>query len=389
MALKQNTWKINQWYDQSVAGNVTYTGPQGLFTWGGSPYGESGRNTRGPGSHVSSPTQVGSLTTWTSLVGYYDGFQYSATRSDGTLWAWGNNSVSGQLGQNSNVNYSSPVQIPGTDWAITYAGPKTSVYATKTDGSLWSVGANDFGQLGQNNRTHYSSPVQIGSDTTWPTTKNKFGGNDYNMAAIKTDGTLWVCGYGANGQLGQNSLIKYSSPIQIPGSWATISKPPRYFQAAINTDGELWMWGAGGGGQLGQNQNGDGHQFSSPVQVPGTTWKLVCGSSSSVSATKTDGTLWSWGSNGSGILGHNNEVSYSSPVQVGSSTDWDIPLQLGSFGGGIKTDGTLWGSGSNPAGLLGQNNRTSYSSPVQVGSGAWVEMAGSGEGGSLAALDLN
>ena len=26
MALKNNTWKLNQWYDQSVAGNVSYTG---------------------------------------------------------------------------------------------------------------------------------------------------------------------------------------------------------------------------------------------------------------------------------------------------------------------------------------------------------------------------
>ena len=30
MALKNNTWKLNQWYDQSVAGNATYSGAPGV-----------------------------------------------------------------------------------------------------------------------------------------------------------------------------------------------------------------------------------------------------------------------------------------------------------------------------------------------------------------------
>ena len=34
------------------------------------------------------------------------------------------------------------------------------------------------------------------------------------------------------------------------------------------------------------------------------------------SAIKTDGTLWMWGTNYKGVLGHNNEVKYSSPTQV-------------------------------------------------------------------------
>ena len=37
---------------------------------------------------------------------------------------------------------------------------------------------------------------------------------------------------------------------------------------------------------------------------------------------KTDGTLWAWGQNDTGQLGQNNTTKYSSPVQVGSDTDW-------------------------------------------------------------------
>ena len=33
--------------------------------------------------------------------------------------------------------------------------------------TLWTCGKNSGGQLGQNNITKYSSPVQIGSDTDW------------------------------------------------------------------------------------------------------------------------------------------------------------------------------------------------------------------------------
>jgi alpha-tubulin suppressor-like RCC1 family protein len=48
-------------------------------------------------------------------------------------------------------------------------------------------------------------------------------GNNHSLAT-KTDGTLWAWGYNSNGQLGQNNTTRYSSPVQIPGtSWSSIS----------------------------------------------------------------------------------------------------------------------------------------------------------------------
>ena len=43
MGLNQNTWKINQWYDQAVAGNVSYSGSGELWAWGRNQYGQLGR----------------------------------------------------------------------------------------------------------------------------------------------------------------------------------------------------------------------------------------------------------------------------------------------------------------------------------------------------------
>jgi alpha-tubulin suppressor-like RCC1 family protein len=40
-------------------------------------------------------------------------------------------------------------------------------------------------------------------------------------------------------------------------------------------------------------------------------------------AVKTDGTLWSWGDGNFGVLGTNDTIDKSSPVQIGALTTWD------------------------------------------------------------------
>ena len=69
-------------------------------------------------------------------------------------------------------------------------------------------------------------------------------------------------------------------------------------------------------------------------------------------------TLWSWGSNSGGILGHNNQTNYSSPTQI-PGTNWsDI--------GGVKSDGTAWSWGPNESGELGINSRTYQLSLIHI-----------------------
>jgi alpha-tubulin suppressor-like RCC1 family protein len=83
-----------------------------------------------------------------------------------------------------------------------------------------------------------------------------------------------VMGYNRFGGLGQNSTTQFSSPVQIPGTtWSSISGSS-YFSLATKTDGTLWSWGFGGNGPLGQNITTD---VSSPVQIPGTSWSSISG----------------------------------------------------------------------------------------------------------------
>ena len=85
-----------------------------LWGWGRNEYGELGQNSR---TDYSSPVQVGTDTTWSSVSS--GAYSAGAIKTDGTLWNWGTGS-NGQLGVNSTVSYSSPIQVPGTDWTSLY-----------------------------------------------------------------------------------------------------------------------------------------------------------------------------------------------------------------------------------------------------------------------------
>jgi len=302
------------------ASHFTITKNDGtLWSWGYNDQGGIGNNTSGANSNYSSPVQVGSDTTWAS--GGAGNYQHSyGVKTDGTLWAWGYNSK-GQLGQNSTVKYSSPIQIPGTTWSSGVTKGTDSYQARahiKTDGTLWVWGYGNYGHLGQGDRTTRSSPVQI-PGTTWATVSGTYQG----FLSTKTDGTLWGWGMNYRGTLGQNSIIQFSSPVQIPGTtWSKLGGTNDTI-GAIKTDGTLWCWATGGSGEIGNNISGPGKHHSSPVQVPGTTWSEMGGSSIEMLATKTDGTLWAWGSNSYGGLGQGDRTQYSSPVQI-PGTNWTV-----------------------------------------------------------------
>ena len=395
MATQKGVWDVQEVRDKQLAGEWSYSGVIGgeLYTWGNNSQGVSGHNNL---TQYSSPRQVPG-TTWVDINSGCPSNTSLATKSDGTLWTWGDNSW-GQLGQNSPgpSDRSSPVQVgTETTWAGLSDEDSLDTYklamwdtglAIKTDGTLWSWGL--YTATAKNNQTHYSSPTQVGTDTTW---KSVALANPGTAAALKTDGTLWAWGDNNSGQLGQNQasaqLGKLSSPVQIPGTWSKFDCG-EYGDGGIKTNGTLWMWGTNARGELGQNQAFPAlGRVSSPTQVPGTTWSKISLGEFQVAAIKTDGTLWSWGYNGKGQLGLNEGTggqpgSYSSPVQVGTDTTWrDVNIQGAQSCFAIKTDGTLWSWGYNYGGRLGLNQGTpaSRSSPTQIGSQTDVIRLGGGQ----------
>jgi len=411
-AQRTNTWTLDEWYAQAVAGTTGgYVSPMNgeLWTWGLNENGVIGQNldSGGPGilNSRSSPIQLPG-TTWSDILGEGGGAEQEtqgALKSDGTLWMWGRNQQ-GQLGLNeggpsTDNARSSPTQVPGT-WKLvqddedgTNINQKNiacsgGTYAIKNDGTLWAWGSNAFGQLGLNQSpgnsgATCSSPTQVGTGT-W---KALNFGRDGVFQGIKTDGTLWMMGRGQYGRSGWNDLINRSSPTQVGTNtnWKGVGGSGQHC-FATKTDGTLWGYGNNNSGQLGVN-NTSTVAYSSPVQIgTNTTWSTLDTTEDASIAIKTDGTLWGWGRNEAGSLGLSqvNDTYYSSPTQIGTGTTWQ---NVSAVGGNSfisnKTDGTLWAWGYNNEGQLGVNNKTNYSSPRQIPGTDWsIKIGGYNQGAS-------
>jgi alpha-tubulin suppressor-like RCC1 family protein len=190
-----------------------------LWMWGSNNNGRLGINSftgdNDPANNRSSPVQIaGGGTNWKQISA--GGSHSTALKTDGTLWTWGNSS-SGQLGDGTNVQKSSPIQVPGTTWKFVSAG-NYHTSAIKTDGTLWGWGYNYAGILGDGTTTDRSSPVQtVAAGTNWKIVSSGL----FSTSAIKTDGTLWCWGYntdvnvyGAFGLVGDNTQESKSSPVQ-------------------------------------------------------------------------------------------------------------------------------------------------------------------------------
>jgi len=327
-----------------------------LWAWGDNGEGQLGF---GNNDNQNTPQQVGTDNNWKSIsAGYY----YTlALKTDGTLWAWGDN-IDGQLGLGNNDSKNTPQQV-GTDnnWESIAAG-STHTLALKTDGTLWAWGENVDGQLGLGNNDITNTPQQVGTDNNW----ESIAPGGFHTLALKTDGTLWAWGDNRKGQLGLGNNDNQNTPQQVgtDNNWESIAAG--YFHTlALKTDGTLWAWGDNIYGQLGLGNNDN---QNTPQQV-GTdnNWKSIAAGYFHTLALKIDGTLWAWGRNEDGQLGLGNNDSKNTPQQVGTDNNWESTAPGGFHTLALKTDGTLWAWGENDYGQLGLGNNDSKNTPQQVG----------------------
>jgi alpha-tubulin suppressor-like RCC1 family protein len=239
-----------------------------LWAWGSNADGGLGDGTT---TNRSSPVQI-SGNIWKQVSSGRS--ITTAIKTDGTLWGWGHNYY-GQIGDGTTTYRSSPVQITGggTTWKLV----STCWYHTaaiKTDGTLWSWGYGGQGAMGDNTTNDKSSPVQtVSAGTNW---KQVAAGSGFTTA-IKTDGTLWTWGANDYATLGDGTTVNKSSPIQTTAggtNWKQISS--NYFASgAIKTDGTLWTWGANYyGGMLGDGTV-DARNSLAQTSAGGTNWKQI------------------------------------------------------------------------------------------------------------------
>jgi alpha-tubulin suppressor-like RCC1 family protein len=195
-------------------------------------------------------------------------------------------------------------------------------------------------------------------------------------------GTLFTWGKNAYGQLGINDsggFAARTTPVTTFAggtNWKQISSESTY-TAAIKTDGTLWTWGSNSNGKLGIN---DTTQRNTAVTTfaGGTNWKQVSCGYGCAGAIKTDGTLWTWGQNSSGQLGINNTTNRLTPVTTfAGGTNWKQVNCGYRSTTAIKTDGTLWVWGDNTNAQLGTNDTTQRNTPVTTFAGGtnWKQVS--------------
>lgn len=291
-----------------------------------------------------------------------------ALKQDGTIWIWGKNEY-GLLGNGSTATteIKHPTQI-GTDanWTDISTG-RNFILATKANGDLYGWGGNFYGEQGVGHNTNLSAPTLIQQNV------KAFSAGYYHTLVVKTDGTLWGAGYNDYSGLGVGTSVSSYNTFQQESSkatnWASVTGT-YYNSFAIKTNGTLWSAGTNIEGQTGLGTPSSlGSTETDTFTQVGTdaNWKAVVGGIYHTLGLKTNGELWSWGHNNNGRLGIGSTGSiYYTPQQV-TGTTWAAIGATNEASSALKTDGTLWTWGYNLYGKLGIGTATDVNIPTKVG----------------------
>lgn len=247
-----------------------------LWAWGNNLYGQLGDGTT---TSRSIPTQIGSAT-WLSVAA--GPFHNLGLKSDGTLWVWGNN-LWGQLGDGTTTSRSIPTQIgTATNWVTIATGGGSFSLGIKSDGTLWAWGQNMYGQLGDGTTTTRYTPTRIGTANNWLSV----AAGTYYSLGIKSNGTAYAWGLNNFGQLGDGTIFQRHAPTQIGTNWVSVIGGG-FHSLGRKKDGSAYAWGINVYGALG---DGTTTGVTTPKQIssaPNFTLPAVNSSSTQMQANFT------------------------------------------------------------------------------------------------------
>jgi len=291
------------------------------------------------------------------------GWNYAlALKSDGSVWAWGAND-NGQLGNGTTTGSLVPIPVPSlAHGVIAIAAGWDAAVALKSDGSVWTWGANDRGQLGDGSHAASQVPVRVSG----------IGGRVTAIAAgfsyaltLKSDGTVWGWGDDFQGQLGNGQNADTTSPVAVHGLTGRVVaiSAGKAHSLAIEADGSVWAWGDNGGGELGVD-TGDVFQ-NTPVRVAGLSGHTLAVAAvvDHSAAIEAGGTLWSWGRE---FLPSGDYMGTDAPTPMPGLTNVKQIAGGWSFFVALEANGSVWAWGENLDTLGDGSGHDSPNNPVAV-----------------------
>lgn len=328
-----------------------------VWSCGYNAYGQLGIGTSGEGSDRSSLVQVKDA----SGTGYLDGIvkiacggqHCLALRSDGTLWAWGNDYY-GQLGLGQSGIFAQINPLPRqvgvqAGWTACSASSFTSM-GLMSGGAALAWGGNNWGQLGIGNTDDKNVPTPISGLASGI---SQIYAGPYMGLAIRSDGILLSWGMNDKGQLGTGNLSQSTVPVQVLNLTNVTAAAIGYrFMLASDANGDVWSCGANTSGVIGINNTDTTYYTMIPLRVHGEfdvgylerimLLDMGFDTAGNAIAIRSDGAVFGWGHNGSTttLLGGEKNTDYFYPFRL----DIDLgsiaitPIDQRVLGGGGKEE---------------------------------------------------
>ncbi|MHB1987286.1 MAG: RCC1 domain-containing protein [Acidimicrobiales bacterium] len=309
------------------------------------------------------------LTTPSILLAACGGTSEGDAAPTAGVYRWG---VVGNRGKIARLELSRPTKIAGiAGKVVQIATSNSDGYALTSSGVVYGWGVNSYGELGDGHLTPYETKavklaLPAGVKITTLANPMPFDAG----LAIDWDGHAWGWGLNAVDDLCLSGLIN-ARPKELPLSGVTLATGART-HALFYANGTVYACGSGDAGELG---NGSTTSSTQPTPVLGLPTDVevttLTSSWEGSGALLSDGDYYDWGYNAAGQVGDATTTNSAAPVKV------DLPgsvTQVFQGGSGAKNGqtiaivkgGSVWAWGNNDRGQLGIGTRSDSDVPVRV-----------------------